>query len=78
MEFKVKSGYLLVEQQEGFNYNLVGDFICAKIVVSAPEDLGVLVFTDKYVPFNSQYLLVKIEDVAVFIKPEALNEPKND
>ena len=71
MELRVKNGYVLVEQQDGTNYNLMGDFICAKIVVSAPEDLGVIIFTDKYVPFDVQHLLVKIEDVAIWIKPDA-------
>ena len=87
MELRVKSGYVLVEKQDGALYDLMGDFICAKIVAGAPEDIGVTIFCDVYKPFNGQYLLVKVEDVAVWSKPEAVvetpvevvsDEPKND
>lgn len=88
MELKVKNGYLLVESVTVAEVELSGDFQAGRIAVGPEQDLGVVVFFSKYQIFSPVYLLVAVEDVMAWIKPEApavevpaevvVDEPKND
>lgn len=71
MEFKVRNGYLLVSPVASVEYELSGSFMAGQIAVGPQEDLGVIVFFAEYDLFNTEYMLVKVEDVAVWIKPES-------
>jgi|GEM_PF-6650241 len=70
MELKVKNGYLLVKPVPSAEYELSGSFMAGQIAVGPDQDLSVIVFFAEYDLFNTEYMLVKVEDVAVWVKPE--------
>lgn len=78
----VKQGYVLVKAQSAFEYNLSSGMCCATIVAGADTHKDAVVFyeSESYVLFDDQYLLVKVDDILAWIKPEEQpsNEPKND
>ena len=71
MEYKVKNGYVLVEPVNADTYELDGSFRAGKIVVGPDVDLGIIIFFTDCELFNSGLLIVKSEDVLVWVKPEA-------
>lgn len=79
MAFQVKNGYVLVTPVASAEYELSGSFIAGKIAVGPEQDLGVGVFFADYELFNTEYMLVKVEDVKVWLKPEVVADaPKED
>ncbi len=69
MDYKVRNGYVLVEPVDATAYDLDPSFRAGSIVVGPDADLGVIVFFQEYDSFNDAYLLVKSEEVKVWINP---------
>lgn len=74
MEYKVRNGYVLVKSVPSAEYELAGSFMAGQIVVGPDADLGVVVFFQDYDLFNTELMLVKTEDVSVWIKPDVVVE----
>lgn len=67
-----KQGYVLVKPTSGVDYNLHPEMLCATIIAGADAHKGAIVFynEDSFLCFDDQYVLVKVEDILAWIKPE--------
>ena len=72
MNFSVKKGYLLVTLEDSSQYKIINDKIeCGKVAVANEADLGIIVFFNEWERFTDPYVIVKVEDILVWIKPDA-------
>jgi hypothetical protein len=72
MEIIPKQGYLLVEliQESERKSDLDSNINSGKIVSGAINDKGVTIFFGSWIPFSAGHVLVKVDDVLAWIKPE--------
>lgn len=85
MEFKVKNGYVLVRKDDVLQAESGSKLFAGVIAVAAAEDIGVKIFFPNYTEFNDEFVVVRIEDVLVFVGKDVsvedsakTDEPKND
>lgn len=78
MELVPKQGWIFVKSLESDH---LGETISRGQVASGIKEIGMEVFFEEYVVFKEDeaLLLVKIEDVLAWVKPEVVvDEPKDD